>query len=418
MTTSRALLALAAALLWTSCSAGQQHVSTERSPTEGTQQASTPETQTDDLAVQMPPQAPAGPLFHGQAADCRQLGYQVTSVTPRARTQDASVFNLTMATRGDRIALAWLPTHPREQERGPVYLALYDEQLALVDQARVELQQRPQGVALAATPDGWMLAAAHSSGLNVIPLSPELQSRPVRSHPGGYAVILAARPDGPPLLTYFRTQGERGQKALLLEADGSARWQVHLFDDVTEPTLGSALWTGQGFLVAQRSNGVTVVPLGLDGQVGEGHTDLGGSTEYPQLCQAQQGAVLTYTEFGHHPASLRWAALDHSGQRRAGPVRLGNIPFYFNRSPAVAVGDDTLVLLARHTGTTSHSDGIDLALIGPDGSARLEACSLLAEGETVVTEPRIARLDDGAFIIAWRQTAPQESLQLLRVELP
>ena len=101
----------------------------------------------------------------------------------------------------------------------------------------------------------------------------------------------------------------------------------------------------------------------------------------------------------------------------AGPRRLGNLPVYFNRSPILPFGGDTLVLLTRYTGTTEHSDGLDLVLLGPDGSARRDPCAVVVEGQATVTAPRMARLGRDAVVLAWIEVTPRRGLRLARVDL-
>lgn len=214
----------------------------------------------------------------------------------------------------------------------------------------------------------------------------------------GNARFAASRVDGLPLLVRETTYG--AVSASLLDESGNELWTTPVSEDVTEAHYGSATAVEGGFLVALRTAaGVQV--FHLDGQTGvieHTHTPGSSSTEYPQVSATNGEIRLVWTEFGDAPG-VRWARLDQTGGRVGDAVALGSTPEYFNRSPLVVDGADSVILLGGYTGGTgigkaTHLRRIDVTGLTVSGDVALQS------DPNGVQWPQLIGFD-GGFVAAW-----------------
>ena len=267
-----------------------------------------------------------------------------------------TVRGVALAAGHGELALAWIVNG------GSVRLARYRPDLSLIGVEECAALGA-EAVAVAASVNGWMVVTEASGWLE---LTVDDLATGVRSRRRlvGRDPILVPVPAAAPLLLYTRANT---LYAARLRPNGSDEWLVAVVSNPTEPELSSGVYTGDGFLVAARAQGVRVVRIELDGSVSGMQSPAGGSTEYPQIGWTGTEARLVYADFGGTP-SVIWMRLDRAGITLGQPVVLGQAPTYFNPSPIVTSGDDTIVLLGRYTGSTARAEALDVARIGPQGS--------------------------------------------------
>ena len=142
---------------------------------------------------------------------------------------------------------------------------------------------------------------------------------------------------------------------MLVAPDGNSRTApVHVFGALIDVYSGSGVFTGGGFLVAQRtSGGVALVPVALDGTVGAPVNPVGDTTEFPQLAWTGVEARMTFGEFGASNAT-EIVSVDAMGRARKAPQALG-VQGYRPACPVLAAGTDVLVLVPGFNASTGGS---------------------------------------------------------------
>jgi hypothetical protein len=329
---------------------------------------------------------------------------------------------LALGTRPGEIALAWVTLGDA------AYFARYRPDLSPIDKPRLLAPRGVGDVALAALPTGgWMLAIGTGPAIEVWLLAPDGQPRgQVLRLPGTSDPQLFARPDGGPLLLWTQwSQGKSATFATLLDEAGGERFRVQLFSNLGEARSGNAVYTGDGFLVAERvsSTGrVGVVRVELDGRKGQLHVLPGVVTHYPLLSWSGSSARLTWCFFDD-PLEIHWATLDRTGALAGAPVALASVPHaalsqaaYLNPSPPISVGEDTLVLLAGSGWTPGTASRLDFVRLDPRGNKLGAPWHLLPPDASAIGEYRAARVDD-TIAIAWLEGATQVGRPAVRAGL-
>jgi hypothetical protein len=208
---------------------------------------------------------------------------------------------------------------------------------------------------LAATPTGYVLAVQDPDGVWIYALAPDGTPRgEARLLPRAAQPLLAPRPGGGPLLAWMASETRSEVRAALLSVGGQEETApVTLLVNPLELSHGSAVYTGDGFLVGGResASGVVVTKVGLDGAVAGRNVVSHGSTEYPQLAWNGSEARLTYGDFRATPSTY-WLRIGRDGKSIGAPVALDTAKTYFNPAPLLAWGEDTIALLASWTGQT------------------------------------------------------------------
>lgn len=298
---------------------------------------------------------------------------------------------LALAATATDVALAWV------SDGGSLRFARFDSMLRRVTETECFGPSDARRVALAETTSGWLLAVGSSAGLDIYALDRDGAVRGTsRRVVGGHSPLMAGRSGSTPLLVWTAGGNVR---AALLDDGGDELWRTDLASSPTEPHLGSAVAVGDGFLVAMRVAGVQVYRLrASDGRVTSTSTPGGSATEYPKLASDGTTARISWSDFGGSGRAL-WAPLDADGARTATATELGAIPDYFNPSPMVAIGADTLVLLGGYTGTTAHAGQLDLRRLRATG-ATIGTGYTLDEDPNMATDYRIARRGPEA-VVAW-----------------
>jgi hypothetical protein len=303
-----------------------------------------------------------------------------------AEGQTAS--NVALATNNDTVAVAWTGSNG-------VSLNVYDADLNLLGSSGC-LRGTASRLALASLPSGWVLGA--DSDVFVLGTDGSVQSQ--RSNAGTMALFATSRPGSTPLFVYSAP----AVTAALLDESAEPIWETAISSDAIEPWLGSAVAVTSGFLVGLRlsdatTGGVHVHHLDQEsGEVTAVNAAGSSATEYPQLASDGVTARLVWADFGNI-GGLLWAALDSSGARSSEPVTLGLIPDQFNRSPAVMVGSDTVVLLGGYTGGTEIGRVHQVRRVDENGLSVGNDYPLQQDPNNV-TSPQLAVLGD-SLIAAW-----------------
>lgn len=297
------------------------------------------------------------------------------------------VTSLALAASDTAIALAWA-AGPQGQRGMRVSILAPD--LGVTAQVGCLGTGDVAAVAIAATPSGWIAAAQTPAGVALYPLRAD--GTPVGSAsviPGAATPILAQQPGGGPLLVWVA--GQSGAFASFLDAAASVGTTKQLFggSPITEPQYGSAVWVGDGFLVALRTNsGASVVHVALDGTLGASHS-VGAETEYPQLAWTGSEARLTYGSFGG-TAAVDLLRLDATGAPIGSALTAGSTPQYYDPAPIVGVRGDSLVLLPGYTGGTGIASHVDVGRFTADGKSVYAAYVLGQGGVDRISQYRLA----------------------------
>jgi hypothetical protein len=319
-----------------------------------------------------------------------------------------NVRDVALAATDDAVAVAWA-------DDVGVRFALLGADLSLVVSIAVTAPGAgmPQRVAVTATETGWLVALADGAGLAVHAVNPSgTGAALVLSIPGGAVPFFAARPSGGPLLAW--TEGQTLHAAVLSPDGTSSTAPLSLFSQV-EAGFGAATWTGEAFLVADRSDqGVTVARIEQDGTAAGQTFPVSSSTEYPQIAAAGSSIHLVYSNFsGPNGADgVYHARLDAAGKVVGAPSALALLPQQFNVAPLAPFGDDVLVLLGGYTGGTGTGNKLDAIRVSPGGAP-------VGEQVAVARLPDVARWRVAArgseAVAAWLDPRCGGSIGLARV---
>lgn len=342
---------------------------------------------------------------NGCAADPR-----VTSCG-RALIDSDAPYALALAATDAEVGLAWITSSGVGADgvapQNRLHFARFRaDDLSLIAETGCFGPVDPTFVALTTTPTGWIVAADTYAGTEVITLDASgAVAGASRFHAGWHSPLMAARPGSGPLVVYDEPNwsgapAESSTQAELLAADGSVEWTTRVFDlSSIEPQFGSAVFTGDGFLVAQRIDGVTVARIELDGRVSATSMPSHDATEYPQLGWTGTEARLVWADFGGAP-TMFIARLDRSGARMGDAVEIGGAgPTYFNPCPTLGDGQDAIVLLARYTGGTGLGRQLDVARFDAAGRASVGPFAITQDPNGARSH-RLARTG-GRVVAAW-----------------
>jgi len=329
-------------------------------------------------------------------------------------TPDQPVHHMAMAVSGRSIGIGWTTqgsSWVSRSESGPAYFEILDERIT-----RSHGLELPgyavYDIAVAAGRSGWLVATAEVSATVVhhVGLDGTIDGPSLRL-PGSVAPHLVVEPSGDVLLV--RTGASGTQAALLTSLDAPPRWDVVLVEHAVEPRFSSAVAVDGGFLVSLRGpEGIEVVRLERDGSIGARQRQMGSSTEYPKLASCGRDARMVWADFSSQ-GMMRWARLDGRGASSDEPSTLGVIPEYFDPSPLLCDGHDSIVLLGGYTGGTGVASHLELVRVDAGGHA--------GERLPVLGAPYSAydwRIDalDGDMVVSW--IALQGSIGVARARAP
>jgi hypothetical protein len=332
-----------------------------------------------------------------------------------------AVTAIALAASDQAVAVAWIDG-PNLGGAGGLHFDLYTPDLVPISRSGCMMGVDAERVALAAMPNGWMLAVQTHAGIAVSPL--DLAGTSVGSHtlyPGLAIPILAPVPSDAPLLVGVDSHG--AVIATWLDATSAMRSQAMVFPSSVEPQYGSAVFVNgppgcqavfcgpQGFLVAMRGlTGVQIAKLGIQGGVAMVNPPVGSSTEYPQLAWDEAGTItgrLTWADFSG-TATMRWASITQGGQIMGTPVALGAIPNYYDPAPLVVLpapmpglnGGDSMILMPGYSGVTDGATHLDYERLSPDGTQVIVPPTRLTTDPHLATMYQIVRSGSGA-VAAW-----------------
>jgi hypothetical protein len=277
-----------------------------------------------------------------------------------------------------------------------------------------------EGGSLAVSPlaDGWVVAAAVEEGLVLHTLDAHGQkvARTVVAENGRDASSwdasivsrearnprFAARPDGGPLLVW---QTSTGVRAAVISPDGrSATAPVDVVErDSNTLAYPVAAYVDGAFSVidkARLADGAQLIRVGTDGHVISTAKILDGATVTPaELVAAGSSLHLIYDAAVPGPTipkasdQIMFQSLSANGAAIGSPVPLANLGDYQTGSSAVALGDDTMVLLNGRA-----TSQLAVARLGADGHVG-GAIRQLAKGPIYRYQQIVKRGPD--VIVGW-----------------
>jgi len=356
--------------------------------------------------------------FSGGAAECIACRLDTRGCvdclgSPSARSCGAleatgGAGDLGVAVGEEAAAVAW--TLARADGDGVAAWALFDRDLARVAGPTCLDPEGPRAdeVALAAVAGGFLLAASTTEGTAVYPLDPGGAPRGEGTLvPDLREIRLTAQRSGEAaLLTGITRAGEI--HGVLLDANARAPWRARLFEAGIQAHIGSAVHTGESFLVAMRASPgarIGVVTVTDDGAVTCDRTVAEESSEYPQIDWDGRRARITWADFSSFRGrAVLWAELDETGARIGEPAELEGAADLFNPAPLRAVGGRSLVLAGGYTGGVYTASHLELHRLDARGSA-------VAPPERLVDNPellglhRIERWGD-ELLVSWLRANP------------
>jgi hypothetical protein len=376
----------------------------------------------DALAISGPtpaPRAVAAPLAvagtPARPASCAK-GKHVLDCA--ALVPERPLHFMAMAVSGRSIGIGWTTSgNPWVQpsESGPVHFEILDERLEAVHRLVIPVEAA-YDVAVAPWRSGWVVATSDGGATVVrhVGADGSLQGPSLRLDGGGSQhVAVSARDE---VLVMRNAMIERTavvRVALLNGLDEPPRWDVPVIEQPSEPRFGSVVAMDDGFMVAQRgSAGVEVVRIDGSGRIVARNQQVGSHTEYPELASCGATATMVWADFSAHPR-LRWTALDGRGQSTTEPVTLGEVPDYFDPSPALCDGLGSLVLLGGYTGGTGVASHLELVQV--DGEGRAGDRKPVLGGTQRAYDWRLDRLGDDV-VVAWIEL--EGSIGVARLRAP
>jgi hypothetical protein len=230
----------------------------------------------------------------------------------------------------------------------------------------------------------------------------------------GSALFAASRAGDTPLVVRQVNYGL--VTASLLDEAGAEVWTREVSDSVMEAHYGSATAVSDGFLVALRTDaGVQVFHLDeTSGTILDVSTPGSASTEYPQVHASGDEVRLVWADFGE-TIGVRWATLNEKGERSGEVVEIGASPDFFNRSPIVVDGDDTVVVFGGYTGGTGIGQATHVRRLDATGTKTAGDVAVQSD-PNLVQWPQVVAFD-GAFVTAWVGKGDAGRVGLARVEL-
>jgi hypothetical protein len=233
------------------------------------------------------------------------------------------------------------------------------------------------GVAVAPIPSGWVIASCVSGNLHLFTVDAagvNSLRAPAPDDRGcvGYGMVLAARPGGGPLLVWSPGYGVSGS---FIAADGQSAGTP--FEIVGYPTADGGMfdgaWVGDAFNVAVSAfvppdyrPALRIVRIDVNGALTSRDVLMGDEFEdAPRIARGATDTRVTYVARLYplsYDVDIKWRRFGSAGERLADAVLLTPVDNYTS-SPAVAFGDDTLVLMFAEDLVSS----LALTRVGPDG---------------------------------------------------
>lgn len=240
------------------------------------------------------------------------------------------------------------------------------------------------GVAVAPIPSGWVIAscAAGQVYLFTVDAAGVNSTRtpvPVSDRGCGFSMVLAARPGGGPLLVW---RAAYGLSAALIAADGQSAGTP--FDVVPPATADAgafdAAWVGDAFNVVvatfvppDYNSALRLARIDANGTVTSRDLLVGGFEDVPRIARGATDTRITYAApYQVYARDIMWRRVGSAGELLADALVAQSPYGYSVPSPAVAVGDDTLVLVADQ-----QASSLSLARVGLDGQIRTRPYDIL-----------------------------------------
>jgi hypothetical protein len=318
-----------------------------------------------------------------------------------------AAFSVAVAVRMSEIGVAWIT---RGMPSAALHFARLDAHLAVFTESpAIPLAGDGFDVALASTPTGWVIAADDAPNLDVVSIDAMGNAAARVTIANASSPVFTSRTDGGPLLMWATStsNGNAAVFASLLDAQAHEQWRAQAFSNTIQPGRGSAVYTGDGFLMAQRESGGTsqmdgirTARVDLTGQVSGLTAPVGTLTEFPQLTWNGTTVTMIFGSFASQGV-VEFAELDKMGNLVGTIAPLQGPEYEINR--AVAVGAETLVL-TFHVSPLLNMPGYDVYRVGAGGG--LGTITPVARGPVGgngydVHHDGLAVLDTGDIVAVW-----------------
>jgi len=269
------------------------------------------------------------------------------------------------------------------------------------------------GVAVAPLPSGWVIAGCVSGQLllftvDAAGMNSVRAPTPVGARGCAYAMVLAAQPGAGPLLVWSEEYIVRGA---LIAADGQLAGTPF---DIAGPPEGSnagmfdAAWVGDAFNVAvavfapDYNRGLRIARIDPNGTLTSRDLLIGEFEEAPRIARGATDTRVTYVARSDRPPGNienKWRRLGSAGELLAEAVLVTPV-YNYTSIPAVAFGDDTLVLLDPDGNQSS----LAVARVGPDGQIPTRPYDILRAPLYYIIYPDMVRRGPDA-IVSWISNA-------------
>ena len=358
-------------------------------------------------------------------SDCKPNGASLLDCRPAPITFP-DVIAFAIAATDNEVGLAQID-QSLQTYGSRLTFARLDSKLALINAVGLEDTAQPgpfQGIpifatAVAATSSGWLIAGC--SGIegfvHAVDAGGKKVGRAVVPNNdstclSGSGLSLVPSQAGGPTLLLWRTYYDGF--AALVRSDLSVSLPTHL-GSLSDLAGGpSAVWSGDAFYVEVPIPGaLRVLRIATDGTKTTVADILKGeSLLAPSFVQGASDMRLTYTGLpvgGRNELdyAVLWRRLASSGQPLTPPVTVGIYPNFLGRSPAVAFGDDTVVLL-----NGSDEEELAVARIDRDGKVVKPAFDIATSPYYGLSQYDMVRRGT-EVVVGWLR--PGQYLKLARV---
>lgn len=269
------------------------------------------------------------------------------------------------------------------------------------------------GLAVAPLPSGWVIVSCVSGQLllftvDATGMNSARAPTPVGDRGCGYTTVLAARPGAGPLLVWAAGYNLSGA---LIAADGQlAGTPFDIAGPPADPNAGmfDAAWVGDAFNVAVTvfvgsydDSALRIARIDVNGTLTSRDLLMDEFEEAPRLARGATDTRVTYVARGAPSSSgaeNKWRRLGSAGELLAEAVLVKPVYNYYP-SPAVAFGDDTLVLLDG-----GQLSSLAVARVGPDGQILSRPYDIVRAPLYYIIYPDMVRRGPDA-IVSWISNA-------------
>jgi hypothetical protein len=311
--------------------------------------------------------------------------------------------SVSTAVASDTIGVAWTTWCSSCGSSYQSHFAAFDANLQVLFRARSPATMYPS-LALAHSATQWLLVTNDAESSMTIHGFDD-QGHPLGTHgiPSGADPVLGIRAGRAPLLLWTASssdplEGTVRQVALLTDDGNVTTTPVTLWPIAMSPSRASALYVGDGFLVAERvGTGIQTAHIALSGAVlSSNPLPFGESAESPRLVQLGQQVGIAYLDYST-TGVLKWAVLDKDGNVVTAPVPFSAQPDVYAAASFDVLSNDSGFLLVVPSATPPAQ--LSVATFDPTGHP-LPDPLVIAKSGGGLTSPTLTRFGNDA-VVSW-----------------